>query len=248
MADQLPVPRSSSLRTELLSGAAGPSLICSEASPVFRAYKAWAIPTATLLGALVGVGLVPAVFLTIAAAAALGGWWLGLPALAAGAMTVERAFDRIGLVGNRRLQRDLRDRLRVPSGSVMVGICRPGRTGLRDISNRGGETDEQVGFLEFRRDRLLVHTELGTVTICANDLSNMKLMPFDLLTWIRWLELEWVEGHGHERILVASRVHPSIRRNIKETRRIMDRIRRWHADYAYPEEIATVLEASKIGT
>jgi hypothetical protein len=196
-----------------------------------------------VLGALVGVVWVPAVFILVLAACSYG-WWLGLPTALGGMVTVGLLFDRIGLLGNGSLERDLRQRLPASPRAEMVGLCRPESTSLRDISQRGGETDEQVGLLEFRGRTLVIVTEVGALTIPADGLTGLEQRPTDFLTQIGWLRVEWVEGTTHETILLASRRHPSIQRNVEETTALMERIREWHAASAYPEVMAEVAATS----
>lgn len=161
--------------------------------------------------------------------AALTHQFLGPPLLLLGFATVVGwfAMNAFGLYDSGRMRLALERILTVkgeklPDDRVFVGFATPGHAALLDAH-------EDVGFLLIHPDRLRFVSETRDVSLPKAEVKDVRfrMNPHTVLGLGRWVSVEGESEGVPIRLLVEPRERRTMLGNLRETRPLRERLRRW---------------------
>ncbi|MEO1270463.1 MAG: hypothetical protein AAFX99_20440, partial [Myxococcota bacterium] len=135
------------------------------------------------------------------------------------------SYNRLALLGNRTLERRLRQRLNNTDG-VFVGLCKVENNRILALRV---ETDDNIGFLELHPDNLLIRTEEGVLSIAPANLQRITTELMRDLPYLSWIRLDYTRSDNGEEdsILLYSRQVVSLRQARRAAQPLHDRLVQW---------------------
>ena len=138
-------------------------------------------------------------------------------------------YNHIGLLGNRALERRLRQRLGGERHEEFVGLGQSDNNTFRAkyLAVRV-ETDDNIGLFELRADRLVIRPEEGRLPIALDAVKGITTEPMIDLPYLSWIRVTYTRSDGVEdSVLMSSRQVSSLRQARRATHALYQRLVSW---------------------